>query len=78
MHELQRGNYQGAGENRKQHNGIIKEWGFQMDKVELDWQHTAMKKNTQRISAGKSPLWSCRHITNHPTSMVLKSEQDLS
>jgi hypothetical protein len=28
-----------------------------MDKVELDWQHIATKKNTHRILAGKSPLW---------------------
>jgi len=37
-----------------------------MDKVELDWQHIATKKNTHRILAGKSPLWSCRHRTNQP------------
>jgi len=37
-----------------------------MDKVVLDGQHTAMKKNTHRISAGKSTLWSRRHRTNQP------------
>jgi hypothetical protein len=45
--------------------------------VELHWQHIAKKKNTHKIFAGKSPLQSHRHRTNHPNSMVLKSEQDL-
>jgi hypothetical protein len=45
MYERQRGNYQGAGENCIMASSNS-EWGFQMDKVELDWQHTATKKNT--------------------------------
>jgi hypothetical protein len=46
MYELQRGNYQGAGENCIMASS---EWGFQIDKVEQDWQHIATNKNTQRI-----------------------------
>jgi hypothetical protein len=46
-----------------------------MDKAELDWQHIAMKKNTQLEKTHFGVT--CKEPTNHPTSMALKSEQDL-